>query len=559
MSIATGHLIDGKYEIVRLIGEGGMGAVYEGRNRFISRRVAIKVLHPERAQTDPSALQRFEREAQAAGRIGSDHILEVIDLGTLPSGERYLVMEFLDGETLAERIERLGRMTPRELQPILAQALVGLAAAHKAGIVHRDLKPENVFILKEKAGRSDFVKLIDFGISKFNLPGADFSMTRTGALMGTPYYMSPEQAKGASNVTGQTDLYSLGVIAFEALTGRVPYDGTTFNDLMFKIVLSETPNAEDLVSGLDPAFAAIVRRAMDRELARRFQSADEFLAALERWSPMAITVADGTPMSVQGVGLTRDAKLETLSQELTNQPPTSRSLRESAFEQTTLDATPNPPANPVSSDPRPERPGVGSQASPSTKPVATSVLESKPGGAPRYADSSEVPAGLPRKAPPWIPLGAAALAAIALLAVLLGTGFGGADPEQIPAEPEVRIEALRSDSDAPASSQGTRVAAPVLMPKDEPEAGTSQPGANTGASTQPPTRPAPEPPTVPVPPPAPPPRPAPVPPPAPPPRPRPAPPPAPAPRPVPRPLPAPPAPAASPTPSPDSGSIDFGY
>src|SRR6478736_2759539 len=302
MSIAIGQLIDGKYQIVRLIGEGGMGAVYEGKNTLISRRVAIKVLHPATAETDEGAVRRFEREAQAAGRIGSDHILEVLDVGIFPDGARYMVMEYLDGEPLSERIQRLGRMSPHEVRPILAQALVGLSAAHKAGIVHRDLKPDNIFILKEKAGRQDFVKLIDFGISKFAVLGGDMSMTRTGALMGTPYYMSPEQAKGASNVTQLSDIYSLGVIAFEALTGKVPFDGTTFNELMFKIVLSEAPNPEELVVGLDPVFSAIVRRAMDREPSRRFQGTDEFLAALERWSPMARTVSDGTPFMVQAFG-----------------------------------------------------------------------------------------------------------------------------------------------------------------------------------------------------------------------------------------------------------------
>jgi len=302
MSIAIGQLIDGKYQIVRLIGEGGMGAVYEGKNTLISRRVAIKVLHPGAAAADEGAVRRFEREAQAAGRIGSDHILEVLDVGIFPDGARYMVMEYLDGEPLSERIQRLGRMSPHEVRPILAQALVGLSAAHKAGIVHRDLKPDNIFILKEKAGRQDFVKLIDFGISKFAVLGGDMSMTRTGALMGTPYYMSPEQAKGASNVTQLSDIYSLGVIAFEALTGKVPFDGTTFNELMFKIVLSEAPNPEELVVGLDPAFSAIVRRAMDREPSRRFQGTDEFLAALERWSPMARTVSDGTPFMVQAFG-----------------------------------------------------------------------------------------------------------------------------------------------------------------------------------------------------------------------------------------------------------------
>ena len=146
-------------------------------------------------------------------------------------------MEYLDGETLGARMSR-GRMNPKDVAMIARQVLVGLRAAHLANIVHRDLKPDNIFILREKAGRADYAKIIDFGISKFNALGGDMSMTRTGAVMGTPYYMSPEQAQGTQGIDGRSDVYSLGVILYEALAGAVPFDGDTFNELMFKIVLS---------------------------------------------------------------------------------------------------------------------------------------------------------------------------------------------------------------------------------------------------------------------------------------------------------------------------------
>ncbi len=283
MSLEPGQIIDSKYRIAKLIGEGGMGAVFEGENTLIHRRVAIKVLHAS-ATGNETVLKRFEREAQAAGRIGSDHILEVLDLGSLQNGDRYMVMEYLEGETLAERIERLGRMTPEQLSPIIRQALIGLKAAHSAGIIHRDLKPENIFILREKAGRTDFVKIIDFGISKFNVLGGDMGMTRTGAVMGTPYYMSPEQAKGSLDIDHRSDLYAIGVIMYEALTGAVPYNGNTFNELMFKIVLSDPPPLEQAVPGLDGGYAAIVKRAMARESAHRFDNAEELIKALDAWA-----------------------------------------------------------------------------------------------------------------------------------------------------------------------------------------------------------------------------------------------------------------------------------
>jgi len=277
--LEPGQVLDGKYRIVRLIGEGGMGSVFEGENTFISRRVAIKVLHAAAAGNE-AVLKRFEREAQAAGRIGSDHILEVLDLGTLPDGDRYMVMEFLDGEELSARIERMGIIPPRQLASLIRQTLVGLRAAHNADIVHRDLKPDNIFILREKAGHTDYVKIIDFGISKFNALTGDMSMTTTGAVMGTPFYMSPEQAKGAAGVDARTDLYAIGVIMYEALTGRVPFEGTSFNDLMFKIVLSDAP---PLPESVPEDFRAIVHKAMARDASQRFQSADEFLRAVEGW------------------------------------------------------------------------------------------------------------------------------------------------------------------------------------------------------------------------------------------------------------------------------------
>ncbi|HVW25082.1 MAG TPA: serine/threonine-protein kinase [Polyangiaceae bacterium] len=301
MALLPGQILDGKYKIVRVIGEGGMGAVYEGENVRIRRRVAIKLLHAGIA-ANTEMVQRFEREAQVAGTVGNDHILEILDLGALPTGERYMVMEFLDGGTLTERIKARGRLTPAESVPLLRQVLRGLAAAHGAGIVHRDLKPDNIFILREKAGIRDFVKIIDFGISKFSEQGgASSRMTRTGALMGTPHYMAPEQATGSTEIDRRTDIYAVGIIMYEMLTGRVPFQAETFNQLLFEIALAKITPARQIVPDLDPAIDSIVMKASARDPAHRFQSADEFIAALDAWEKTGSAVALPPGESIEAI------------------------------------------------------------------------------------------------------------------------------------------------------------------------------------------------------------------------------------------------------------------
>ena len=323
MSLEVGQLIEGKYRIIELIGEGGMGAVYLGENVRIQRKVAIKVLHGAYS-SNVEVAQRFEREAQAAGRIGNDHILEVLDLGELPGGDRFMVMEHLDGETFAHRIKRQGRMSPHQIAPLAQQMLAGLAAAHVAGIVHRDLKPENIFILKEKAGKKDYVKIIDFGISKFQPLGGDaMKMTRTGVVMGTPYYMAPEQASGSRDADARSDLYAVGVMLYEAVTGRVPFDAPTFNQLMFQIVLSEPPPPQAAVPDLDPAFASIVSKGLARDVNHRFQSAVEFGSAIDAWvqTGAAVAVPPAGPADPIIAGPQRTALLVNNPAEAPGAPP----------------------------------------------------------------------------------------------------------------------------------------------------------------------------------------------------------------------------------------------
>jgi eukaryotic-like serine/threonine-protein kinase len=277
VSLVPGAIIDDKYRIARQLGAGGMGAVYEAENLRIGRHVAIKVMH---AASDRQDVVRFEREARAASKIGSRYIVEVFDLGDLPDGSPYMVMEYLEGETLGARLQTRGKLGAPELVPIAYQILEGLKAAHAAGIVHRDLKPDNVFLVADHAGH-DYVKLLDFGISKFrNREGETSGLTRPGFAIGTPHFMSPEQLNASADVDGRADLYAVGVLLYLCLSGDLPFDGETFEALMVKILFRGATPLGSLVPGLDRRLAALVTKAMARAPEDRYQSAAEFQAAL---------------------------------------------------------------------------------------------------------------------------------------------------------------------------------------------------------------------------------------------------------------------------------------
>jgi eukaryotic-like serine/threonine-protein kinase len=291
MALEIGDVLEGKYRIERVLGRGGMGTVYEGVHTRIHRRVAVKVLKSALA-ADDEMVKRFEREALAASSVRSPHVVEVFDVGQLPSGERFMILEFLDGESLSERLKRLGTMAPAQIFPIVMQMLNGLEAAHAAGIVHRDLKPANIFIAKTPAG--EVVKVLDFGVSKFSAIAGD-GFTQTGALVGTPHYMAPEQTKGARHAGHASDVYSAGAIVFRALTGRPPFLAETIHELIAKLISTPAPKIAEVAPAVAASAAAVVDRALLQDPAARYAGAADMRSAIASW----LTAA--SPASLTGV------------------------------------------------------------------------------------------------------------------------------------------------------------------------------------------------------------------------------------------------------------------
>jgi len=280
-ALAPGTVLAGKFRVVSLLGEGGMGRVYEIEHELTKHRRALKLLHASMAAM-PSVVERFLREASAAGRVGNPHIVETFDAGVLETGAPYLVMEMLRGRPLSARISE-GKMPLPEVVDLIGQAAAGVHAAHNAGIVHRDLKPDNLFITDGADGRP-FVKILDFGISKFDpQKTGGLQLTQEGAALGTPYYMPPEQIRGEGNIDARADVYALGVILYECLAGVRPFEADTLPQLAIMIHTGQPPPITVHRPELPADFVALVHGAMATDRARRIQSAGELKSLLERF------------------------------------------------------------------------------------------------------------------------------------------------------------------------------------------------------------------------------------------------------------------------------------
>ncbi len=270
-------VVGDKYRIRAVIGEGGMGTVYEAEHLTIGRKVAIKVLN--RAHLGRrEAVARFHQEARAAGAIGHPNICEIYDVGALSDGSPYLVMERLYGKTLADRINLEGALPFDDVIAALTQVLSALVAAHEKNIIHRDIKPENIF-LSERVGCAPVVKILDFGISKFEGEDPELSLTRTGMVMGTPFYMAPEQARG-EGIDHRVDVYACGVILYEALTGRRPFIASNYNALVVQILATQPKDPREVRPAIPAGFVPLIFKALAKKREDRFRDANEFLKEL---------------------------------------------------------------------------------------------------------------------------------------------------------------------------------------------------------------------------------------------------------------------------------------
>ncbi len=296
--LQPGFVVADKYVISRLIGRGGMGAVYVVEHRVTGKKLALKCLLPEHLE-HPEFVERFLREAQAAGRIDHRNVVNVFDVGR--TGELiYIVMELLDGKPLSELL-RAGQLSLEETLPIIMRAMEGVAAAHAVGIVHRDLKPDNILVCVGQSGRLDDPRVLDFGISKLE-DDIGKPLTKSGVMLGTPYYMAFEQINSQRDLDQRVDVYAMGVILYEAMAGRVPYVAESVGALAVRMMSGPPTPLQQLRPELPASLAAVVMRSVAKDRDQRYPTMNALIEALKPFAPesasMLMPRGQGTPLGL---------------------------------------------------------------------------------------------------------------------------------------------------------------------------------------------------------------------------------------------------------------------
>jgi serine/threonine-protein kinase len=305
-----GAIVAGRYEVQRRLGSGGMGSVYLARHVSLKREVAIKFIHPELCSSE-EVLRRFDTEAKAAARIKSRHAVSVIDHGVASNGQPFIVMEYLEGESLEQATRRRGRLPFQEVVEIVAQVARALEQAHDAGIVHRDLKPDNIFLAKD-GDKGEVVKVLDFGIAKVVHDDAvgGVGTTKTGMVLGTPLFMSPEALTASAPVSPASDIWSLGACAFAAACGTVPFNGEAIGDVVLKVCAAPMPVPSELAPELPRAFDQWFAKACSRDLNARFKRVGEMADALRRLDEWALAQRERVAYEIRPLASIVDAEVE---------------------------------------------------------------------------------------------------------------------------------------------------------------------------------------------------------------------------------------------------------
>jgi serine/threonine-protein kinase len=358
-AVGVGTVLDGKYRLVRLLGKGGVGEVYEAIHELIGLRVAVKLIRFEYA-SNAELNQRFLQEARAAAAVGHPGIVQIHDVGRTPDTRTYLVMEYMEGEDLEKQLSRERRMQLDRTADVLCDVLDALGAAHAKAIIHRDMKPENVFLVPGRHGER-VTKLLDFGIARLNDESQVANrLTRPGSVMGTPYYMCPEQARGDQHVDEGVDIYAVGVMLYEMLTGQLPFSGNTYNEVLSKVLVQPFPSVRSIRPDVPEAIEQIIFKATARERSARFATALEFADALAPFRSQRV------PEPANGAerrSPTADTPLPTTSQ--ASLPPPARPLEPD-----------RPPA--TAAEPPAAAGGPGEAAEPSTGRPSPAAARRRP-------------------------------------------------------------------------------------------------------------------------------------------------------------------------------------
>jgi len=467
-------VIADRFRLERQIGRGGMGSVWLARHLGLDIPCAVKFIEGEYAAL-PEAQARFVREAKAAAQLRSPHVVQILDHGVW-DGTPYMAMELLEGEDLGKRLTRVGRMSSQDVCVIVTQVSRALTKAHGAGIVHRDLKPDNIFLVHDDD--REIAKVLDFGIAKSQIGGIDGSNTKTGAMLGTPYYMSPEQAQGVKAVDHRSDLWSLAVIVYQALTGKLPFESEALGDLLVKIIVQPIPVPSQVAPDLPAALDRWWARAASRDPSQRYQSAKELadgLSLVFGQSQLTDVIDRSELRAAMGeAGLRRSSPANPL---ITPGPGTSPAAA-------TMPFTPQPYATP--------QPGGGPPPGASPPPYAQTPVPQVTTGAP-IAHTFNGTAGLP-KSRAGLLVGIAA-GGVLLSALVVGVLFAVKAKHSSAAGAAASAPTAVAVASAPPLESATLapLASASVAPDSIPPAGSAMPPADSSTAAATPTPPRPRP------------------------------------------------------------------